>query len=134
IDPELAKVLRKILKPLSEKVRSLVNTDDSIPEIHHISVGGETTLASLDILDLFTSINRRNSMIILTKMLDDDDSWQEKFDSYPEKFINKRMNKEIKLSSRKWDNSILQTDSSIVVLLPHVKSITDKARRNLSKF
>ncbi|CAF1575819.1 unnamed protein product [Didymodactylos carnosus] len=73
----MTKHLTKVLRKLGDKVRSLKNTKHLIEDIYKVKVvSPKMSLASLDVVDLFTSIDRNDAIGILSEKLKQDISWK----------------------------------------------------------
>ncbi|CAF1626558.1 unnamed protein product, partial [Didymodactylos carnosus] len=72
----LSKHLTKLLKSIGDKVRSVTNTKDLIKQLSRIKTTSKTTLSSLDVTELFTSIDRKLAMELLNDELTNDNAWK----------------------------------------------------------
>ncbi|CAF1351739.1 unnamed protein product, partial [Didymodactylos carnosus] len=77
IGSTMTKHLTKVLRKLGDKVRSLKNTKYLIEDIYKVKVvSPKMSLASLDVVDLFTSIDRDDAVGILSEKLKQDKNWK----------------------------------------------------------
>ncbi|CAF1624944.1 unnamed protein product, partial [Didymodactylos carnosus] len=72
----LSKHLTKLLTSIGDKVRSVTNTKDLIKQLSRIKTTSKTTLSSLDVTELFTSIDRKLAMELLNDELTNDNAWK----------------------------------------------------------
>ncbi|CAF1194576.1 unnamed protein product [Didymodactylos carnosus] len=71
----LAKYLTKITKSLAGGVRCIKNTQEFIKQLYKSKIKKNYSLASLDVSDMFTSIDRNKMLKTLDKMLDLNEDW-----------------------------------------------------------
>ncbi|CAF1056118.1 unnamed protein product [Didymodactylos carnosus] len=75
IGSTMTKHLTQVLQKLGDKVRSLKTTKHLIEDIYKVKiVGPKMSLASLDVVDSFTSIDRDDAIRILSEKLKQDNS------------------------------------------------------------
>ncbi|CAF4264059.1 unnamed protein product, partial [Didymodactylos carnosus] len=72
----LAKYLTKITKSLADGVRCIKNTQEFIKQLYKIKIKKNCSLASIDVSDMFTSIDRNKMFKTLDKMLDLNEDWE----------------------------------------------------------
>ncbi|CAF1588852.1 unnamed protein product, partial [Didymodactylos carnosus] len=74
----IAKYIMNITKSLADNARSVKNTEDLINKLYKLKVKKRSKLASLDVSDLFTSVDRKKVLDTFSKLLDNDESWKTK--------------------------------------------------------
>ncbi|CAF1523473.1 unnamed protein product, partial [Didymodactylos carnosus] len=74
----LTKFITNITKSVADNNRSIKNTQDLVTKLYKLKVKKTSKLASLDITDLFTSVDREKVIVIVSDLLDQDESWKSK--------------------------------------------------------
>ncbi|CAF4594758.1 unnamed protein product, partial [Didymodactylos carnosus] len=76
IGSNLARYISQVLKPIGDNARSIINTGDFIKKLNKIKISNRTTLCSLDVVDLFTSIDRKHALSVLKDEMEKNDKWK----------------------------------------------------------
>ncbi|CAF1489249.1 unnamed protein product, partial [Didymodactylos carnosus] len=74
----LAKYITNILKDIADNRRSIKNTKDLIEKLYKLKIKKVHSLASLDVIDLFTTVDRNKVLHTLSRLLEGDESWKSK--------------------------------------------------------
>ncbi|CAF1328533.1 unnamed protein product [Didymodactylos carnosus] len=74
----LTKFITNITKSVADNNRSIKNTQDLVIKLYKLKVKKTSKLVSLDITDLFTSVDREKVIVIVNDLLDQDESWKSK--------------------------------------------------------